>query len=363
MTEPVGAPCDPEMPRGQEPEPEPETESEPEHPSADPSGEPSASAHHPHRARRFLRRACPVLVAAVYLVGVGTGWAVWGSTPPPAAPASTPADASSSPMVHAEPAAVDPDVVNPPEGVTLPVAFGTLGPRLIAAGAIDRAAFEQLYAQSGRPFTAEQLTLLTDGSDRLIVIRKDNAQFLLNLLWATGLANRNDVLTDGPMMKDGKAKVVGFASTGGWTLASKPIPDLYAAVPLISLNREQQARLEEVARAVYRPCCDNSTYFPDCNHGMAMLGLLEIMAARDASVDEMFAAAKTVNAFWFPQQTIQLATMLKQAKNVDFGAADARLVVGELSSASGSRAVGEWLAQNNGRTGADGGGGGSCGVE
>jgi hypothetical protein len=48
----------------------------------------------------------------------------------------------------------------------------------------------------------------------------------------------------------------------------------------------QQKRLEEVTIGVFRPCCDNPHAFPDCNHGMAMLGLLELMA-RDASVDEM----------------------------------------------------------------------------
>ena len=30
----------------------------------------------------------------------------------------------------------------------------------------------------------------------------------------------------------------------------------------------------KIAKGIYRPCCNNSTYFPDCNHGMAMLGLL-----------------------------------------------------------------------------------------
>ena len=70
-----------------------------------------------------------------------------------------------------------------------------------------------------------------------------------------------------------------FSSTGGWTLAAKPITELYASLDLIPLTAEEQKMVEEVAAAVYRSCCNNSTFFPDCNHSMAMLGLLELMAS------------------------------------------------------------------------------------
>lgn len=93
------------------------------------------------------------------------------------------------------------------------------------------------------------------------------------------------------MQADGPDRIDQFASTGGWTLASKPIKTLVASLPLIDLTGSQQQRLQVVAENVYRPCCGNSTAFPDCNHGMAMLGVLELMAANDASEDEMFAVA------------------------------------------------------------------------
>jgi hypothetical protein len=112
------------------------------------------------------------------------------------------------------------------------------------------------------------------------VIHQENQHFLLNLFWAFGLANQNRVLTEGQMMSNGKEEVVRFASTGGWTLARKPLLEIYSRYPIVSLTEEQQKRLEEVAQGVYRPCCDNPTHFPDCNHGMAMLGLLELMASR-----------------------------------------------------------------------------------
>ena len=81
----------------------------------------------------------------------------------------------------------------------------------------------------------------------------------------------------------GPTRSAHYASTGGWTLAAKPIMEVFASLPLIKLTAEQQERLQKVAEATYRPCCGNSTAFPDCNHGMAMLGMLELMAANDAS--------------------------------------------------------------------------------
>ena len=89
-----------------------------------------------------------------------------------------------------------------------------------------------------------------------------------------------------------------------------PEPALTAVKAMTPMGRLGKA--EEVAAAVYRPCCDNPTLFPDCNHGMAMLGLLELMASKNASLDEMFTTAKSVNAFWFPQQALEIAVYIKQ---------------------------------------------------
>ncbi|HEX6270445.1 MAG TPA: hypothetical protein VFZ43_09430, partial [Anaerolineales bacterium] len=193
---------------------------------------------------------------------------------------------------------------------------------------------------SGEPLTVAEIEMLTQGSEEQIFITAENAHFLLNFFWAVGLVNQNPILTEGPMVKNSNGQIERFASTGGWTLATKSIAELYASMDLISLTADQQARLEEVAAAVYRPCCNNPTLFPDCNHGMAMLGLLELMASQDASMDEMFEAAKYVNAYWFPQQTLETAIYLKVDQNIDFADADARLVVGrDFSSASGAQMV------------------------
>ena len=140
-----------------------------------------------------------------------------------------------------------------------------------------------------------------------------------------------------------------------------PARELYASAPLITLTSEQQARLEEVAFNVYRPCCNNHTAFADCNHGMAMLGLLELLARQDATVDEMFAAAKAVNGFWFPQRVVETAVFFKVAMNLEYADVDPRLAVSrEVFSGSGFRQVRQWLASNGWPEQSTGDGGG-CG--
>jgi hypothetical protein len=253
--------------------------------------------------------------------------------------------------------------VNPTEGYTMPVRYGDIGPLMVAAGAIDLDKFIQVYQQASSPLTDEQIVILSKGSDTRIVIDHGNAYFLLNFFWAFGLTNQNSVLTEGPMMASGKSQVGNFASTGGWTIGARSPTELFASTLMVALTKEQQDRLVAVASAVYRPCCNNPTSFPDCNHGMAMLGLLELMASQNATTDEMFTAAKFVNAFWFPQQMLEVATVLKTTQNVDFAQIDPRQAVSnQFLSASGFQNVHQWLA-SNGLLDQNPNSGGSCGVQ
>jgi hypothetical protein len=252
--------------------------------------------------------------------------------------------------------------VLPEDGYTINASYGDIGPQVLAAGAIDYDRFVELYASNGNPLTDDQLAILTEGSDAQITINRGNAHFLLNFFWALGLANSNSILNDGPLAQNGEGQIGRFASTGGWTLGTKQATDLYSQSTIITLTPEQQRRVEEAADNTYRPCCNNSTAFADCNHGMAMLGLFEVMAAEGASVDEMFEAAKYFNAFWFPQQYVDLAVYFKASQGLDFAEVDARTIVGEdHSSANGWTSVRQWLASNNLLEEAPGGGGG-CGV-
>jgi hypothetical protein len=284
-----------------------------------------------------------ITVIAIFLVGLGSGYFKVGSS-----------------KAAALNIAALKQQINPAEGYALSVSYGDLGPRMMEGGVFSYEAFTAIYENSGNPLTPEQMEILKSGSDGEVIITEQNAHFLLNFFWAVGLANQNPILTAGPMMKYGEEEVGRFASTGGWSLATKPITELYASMSLIPLTAEQQKLVEEVAVGIYRPCCDNDTLFPDCNHGMAMLGILELMASQGASADEMFEAAKYINAYWFPDQALETAIYLQMTENQDFASADPRLVVGEkFSSGSGAARVHQEL-QKQGLVPQSPGQGGSC---
>jgi len=249
-----------------------------------------------------------------------------------------------------------------PDSYQLPVSFGDIGPQLLAAGAINYDRFVEIYERTGQALNETQLAILSEGSDTPIVIDRDTAYFLLNFLWALGLTNQNPLLEEGPLMEYSEGDIGRFASTGGWSIGKRPTTELYSSASLVSLTAEQQARLESVAYNVYRPCCDNHTAFADCNHGMAMLGLLELMAGQGASEDEMFEAAKYVNSFWFPQQALETAVFFQTTMELDYDQVDGRMAAGpEVFSGSGFRSVHEWLA-SNGQLEQTPNSGGSCGV-
>jgi hypothetical protein len=283
----------------------------------------------------------------VFLLGLGSGYLKWGQDE------ATEAKQQKHLVTLYE-------QINPPDGFALTVSYGNLGPRLLEGGVINYEAFSAIYDKSGNPLSAEEAAILKNGSDSEIVITAENAHFLLNFFWAVGLANKNPILTDGPMVQNSDGQVERFASTGGWTLATKPITDVYASMELIPLTVEQQKLVEEVAAAIYRPCCNNHTLFPDCNHGMAMLGVLQLMASQGSTAEEMFEAAKYINAYWFPQQTLETAIYLQLNENMGFKSADAKLVVSKrFSSASGASMVHEDL-QAKGLLEQAPGQGGSC---
>jgi hypothetical protein len=252
--------------------------------------------------------------------------------------------------------------INPPEGYSLPVAYGDIGPAMLTAGAIDYDKFLQVYDRAGQPLSDAQIEILTQGNDKPIVFNSENAYFLLNYFWALGLVNDNPILTEGPMMQYGPEEVGRFASTGGWMIGVNSATDLYASTSLISLTSEQQNRLERVAQNIYRPCCNNPTHFPDCNHGMAMLGMLTLLASEDASETELYDAAKYANAFWYPQQYFELAIYFDAVEGQKFAEIDSQKIVSiDFSSGAGFSQVHQYLVANGLLEQAPGSGN-SCGV-
>ncbi len=226
--------------------------------------------------------------------------------------------------------------VIPSGGMVLPVRWGDLGKKLVVAGVIDEAKFEALYA-SNNALKIYAKTLLTSGDNGQIAITKENSGIILNALWAFGLGNKNPILENGPIQDPRYGSTGRFASTGGWTLMKGNAMDHFSKYDFVALTAEEQALVERVSKNIYRPCCNNSTYFPDCNHGMAMLGLLELMASQGVPEDQMYKTALVVNSYWFPDNYLTIANYFSSS-GVSWDAVDPKEILGAAySSASGYR--------------------------
>ena len=228
--------------------------------------------------------------------------------------------------------------INPESGYEIKAQFGNLGPKMISLGVIDPEKFKNAYLKSNQPLTPEQETILFDGSDQKIKITRDNSYFLLNFFWAVGLANRSEILDKGQIMQyGGKKDASKFASTGGWTLAKGDAMNYYSKSALIPLTKDQEELVDAVAANIFRP---------DCNHGMALLGVLQLMAGNGAGEPEMYEAGKYFNAFWFPGNYYDLALYFKNKDGQLFKDIDPKTLLSrDYSSASGWQNAKQWLAE------------------
>ncbi|OGN08566.1 MAG: hypothetical protein A3J46_03900 [Candidatus Yanofskybacteria bacterium RIFCSPHIGHO2_02_FULL_41_11] len=247
------------------------------------------------------------------------------------------------------------ETVLPTEGVTLPVRWGDLGVKLAETGTIDLVTWENLNkSRGGTPDDIKNL--FSDVGSQQLKMTPYNAQYLLNIFWALGLGNKSEILEKGPMMDKQYGGADKFASTGGWSLAKGKAMDHYSKHNFINLTPGQQAAVERISKNIYRPCCGNSTYFPDCNHGMAMLGLLELMASQGVSEKDMYKTALQVNAYWFPDTYLTIARYFEK-KGTKWNKVNPQEVLGaNFSSSSGYQKV---LAEVEPVKGQQGG---SCGV-
>ena len=241
------------------------------------------------------------------------------------------------------------------ENFVIPVNWGDLGLKMSSVGIIDVKKFEAVYKSRGGISNETKKLLYSNGNDK-ITMTSENAAELLNLFWALGLASKNDVLEKGPMADPKYGSLGNFASTGGWTLADGSAMNHYSKHRFFILTADAQQLVERVSKNIYRPCCDNSTYFPDCNHGMAMLGLLELMASQGISESEMYRIALKVNSFWFSDNYQTIAEYLK-SNGKDIDKIDPKEILGKnYFSASGFQAIAAEVKT------APASGGGGCGV-
>ena len=252
---------------------------------------------------------------------------------------------------------IEKDVL-PPKGVELPVVWRDMGVQLVESGAIDEERFKALYESRGQ-FTNEYKNLLSGKNNGKIIITKENSSYVLNLFWALGLANKNQILEQGEMSDPAYGGAKNFASTGGWSLAKGNPMDHYSMHQFIVLTDVEQALVDKVSRGIYRPCCGNSVHFPDCNHGMAMLGFLELMASQGVNEQDMWKAALTLNSYWFPDTYITIATYM-QEKGIEWKDVSPKEMLGATySSARGFANIASQVKQPAGQQQS----GSGCGVD
>lgn len=227
--------------------------------------------------------------------------------------------------------------VFPEQGFKSNVRLGDSVVKLVENGVIDRTKFEAIY-KGGGGLPAELKDVLDKPSAETILLTRTNANYYVNLLWPLGLANYMSRNEASPV---NGSSLFNFASTGGWNLGKEQNGGAYFnKIKIVELTSEQEALVTRIAENSYRPCCDNSTFFQDCNHGSALLGLLQLGASQGLGEEELYREALAFNSFWFPQQYIQTAVYFKAVNNTDWGNVDPRIVMAkDFSTSSGAGAV------------------------
>jgi len=207
---------------------------------------------------------------------------------------------------------------------------------MIDDGVIDEKKLAQAIA--GADSLPPSVEKYMKGNVSEIEVNAENAQFWVDVLWGLGLANKNKILDEGPMITT-NGSAANYASTGGYTLGKMDPMQIYSKFSYINLNDQQQKVVEAIADGVFRPCCGNSTAFPDCNHGMAALGLIELMVSQGKSKEEIYKTVLAFNSYWFPQTYLDVAYHFTKAGR-DYAKVPASQILSKtFSSAMGYQAI------------------------
>ncbi len=204
--------------------------------------------------------------------------------------------------------------------------------RLVGNGVIDREKFAALQKYNGA-LPPELLKIMEKPSGKPIHLTSENAAHYVNFLWPVGLSNRLAANKESPMVGP---DLPNFASTGGWNLGKEPNGGVYFnKFPIIKLKPKAEALAVRVAKSTYRPCCGNSTFFQDCNHGSALFAVLQLGAAQGLTEDQLYKEALAFNSFWFPSYYISTALYLKVGRKINWRDVDAKMIMGSDFSSGG----------------------------
>ena len=307
--------------------------------AAAPSGEDPARGNCPANDRKIARRR--MLLAS--LAASVAGWSFVRAGPLSAGPARDSLDAITPEHARAlfEEALAN---VVPDTGFRSRIALQDSIVRLVAEGVIDAERFGSVYEDRGG-MPPELRQRLVWPSHLPIHLTAENAEHYVNLLWPIGLANNMSTNEASPVSGP---SLFSFASTAGWNLGGEDNGGVYFnRFRIVELSPERETLVTRVAESTFRPCCNNSTFFQDCNHGSALLGLLQLGASQGLNEDELFEEALAFNSFWFPQNYVQTAVYFKLFEDRDWAELDPAFLMGARYSALGpwQAAVGSRLAE------------------
>lgn len=287
--------------------------------NAPPSAKIAAAARPSGVSRRRFAGGMAALAGLVPL-GLATSRAIFADEPAPAATKTYPLFEEAVSRVL------------PEEGFQSRIALGDAVIRLMSYGVVDAGQMFALYGTSGG--LPEALAgVLAEPLYEPIRLTMDNSRHYVNLLWPVGLATYMGGNEESPLNGDNLYR---FASTGGWTLGQAENGGGYFnSYPIVDLTPDQESLVLRMAKATYRPCCNNSTFFQDCNHGSALLGVLQLGAAQGLSEPELCREALAFNSFWFPQNYIRTALYFKIFEQTEWPDVDPKVVLAFRYSAGG----------------------------
>jgi len=236
------------------------------------------------------------------------------------------------------------------------ITFADFPRTLIKTGVIDIERYRAIT-----PLSSAQETLLGSDTRTTPIYTGEDDQFTLNLLWGLGLAQENKYLGELATLQQEERLGV-LASTGGWAIGTGDATVHFSKHNILNLSDEQQRRVADIAATIYRSCCNNHARFADCNHGMAMLGVLSLGVAQGLSDDALYTLALQFNRAWFPDIYEQIAQYFSRIEGKSWKDVNPREILGaHFSSASGfSQNVARPLAALKTQEPAAGSKGGSC---
>ncbi len=217
--------------------------------------------------------------------------------------------------------------VLPEEGFTIDAVWKDSINKMVEDGVLDPAKLENILKNSyGQEMKPEWKRLLEEPySDEKLRIDAENSVFMMYILWTLAKHNDIQVIHNSRFASSFKNYDIGVGRAG------------YGDAKLLELKPEQLQVAANVAQNSYRPCCGQSAANPDCSHGYAALGLMELMASQGYSEGEIFDAFVKFNSFWFPSTYIQNAVYFEATQGLSWEDVDKKLVAGAgYSSLSGS---------------------------